>query len=172
MLKNQQGWRAYFDVSRSGILFSFSGLVIGLPALFIWIYAADYLARQVPDYSMQALSWVDITIIWARIWFLFPIVSAVVVRVLRLPSHYGPWLVVHNWTILLLIHIPTFFYLLAMLGLIGIETVSVFVLMYLGLRLLVHWRVAVAALGISPGLAVAAAGIPMAVDWILIQLLL
>ncbi len=167
------GWREHFDVSVKGVGLSFSGIVLGLPAFTLLImsihfFVADNAVSLDADASVSLF---DAVLIWARFWLVFPLISASMVMLLQVKNRYAGWLVVHNWTVFVLIHIQAFLLALYPAGLINSEVLGAAISFYQLARPLVHWRVAHGALGLSPLQSAIAAAIPLIIDLILLELL-
>jgi hypothetical protein len=171
MLGFRSGWQSDFDVSSTGILRSFAGVVFALPAFMLLILSVNHYTAGQPQLDNAGIGLLEALLIWVRYWLLFPIIAAVVCRVLGLSSRFGAWLVVHNWTVVVLIHVQAFFWLLHTAGLADQRALASLMQLYLLGRLFVHWRVATASLGVSTMQGAAAAGIPLVVDWILLRLI-
>lgn len=173
LLGFRPGWRAAFNVSRDGIARSFIGLVAALPAFWFMIEAVNFYAAENPDLS-SAETFVtpgEAVVTWLRFWVLFPVVAWLVCLMMDLKDRFAAWLVVHNWTVFVLVHVQALFWALYMAGLADPASLGALLGVYQFARLLVHWRVAQGALGLPPGLAAAAAGVPLIADLLLLRLL-
>ena len=171
MLAFRPGWQSDFDISSGGIVRSFAGIVFALPAFLLLIAGVNFFAASNPQLGASGVSVLEAVLIWARFWLVFPIMAVLVCLVLRLSDRYGGWLVVHNWTIFVLIHVQALIWTLNTAGLGNLNSLAFLTEFYLLARLVIHWRVATAALGVSPALGAAAAGIPLIVDWILLRMI-
>lgn len=171
MLGFKAGWQSDFDVSTAGIVRSFSGMILALPAFVLMLASVSHFAAENPEIGGAGVSLLDGVLIWARFWLVFPVSAALVCIVLRMTDRFGAWLVVHNWTIFALIHVQALIWILYAAGIGNVDVLASLVQLYMLARLLVHWRVAVASLGVSPALGAAAAGIPLVIDWIFLRLI-
>lgn len=170
LLAFRKDWRAGFDVSAEGVARSFSGVVLGLPAFAFTLLAANHFMAQNPVFTVEAgFGLLDAALIWLRFWLVFPLVAAATCLVLGLGARFASWLVVHNWTVFVLLHVQALIWALYPAGLADAEALGLALGFYQILRLFVHWRVAQGALGLPPALAAAVAGVPLAVDWLLIE---
>jgi hypothetical protein len=173
VLTFKEDWRDHFDVSSEGVMRSFLGIILALPAFMFTVNSANYLVASEPTMvDGDAMITVgEAVLIWARFWLVFPIVAAGTVMLLGASNRFASWLVVHNWMTFALIHFQALFWALYVAGLADARSFVAFLGTYQILRLLVHWRVALATLGISLPLSVAAAGIPLVADIIIRTLL-
>ncbi|WP_019959955.1 hypothetical protein [Woodsholea maritima] len=175
LMAYQDGWRDYFDVSTAGVLRSFSAAIWSLPIFILYYFCVNYFLSglaPVDGEPIATLGLLDGVLTFVRIWVAFPIIAFVTVRILGLEALLGPWLSVHNWTVFILLHFTGFVWLIYAAGLIDENGVLIFNgFFYPVVRLFVHYRVAEGALGCHWTTALAAAGIPLVADWLLIQLI-
>ena len=172
LLAFQPDWRQRFDVSAHGVARSFSGMALGLPALAFLVLSVNHYVAEQPSLPPEAALTVwEAALAWARMWLVFPVVAAIVAVLLDARAKFATWLVVHNWTVFALIHLQALLWAFYGAGIADARSQAAMIGVYTLLRLLIHWRVAAASLGLPFGLSVAAAGIPMIVDWMLSRLL-
>lgn len=174
LMAYQERWQDYFDVSRAGVIRSFLAAIWSLPIFILYYFSVNYFLSGLPPTDGEAvatLGLLDGLLTFVRIWVAFPIVAYLTVRVLSLDGLFGAWLSVHNWTVFILLHLTGFMWVLHTAGLLDASGILVFnAVIYPALRLFVHYRVAEGALGCHWSTALAAAGIPLVADWLLIQL--
>ena len=173
MMTFKDDWRDHFDVSSEGVVRSFMGIILAIPAFAFTVGSANYLVASEPTLAdAEAMITLGEAItIWVRFWVLFPIVAALTVMILGASNRYASWLVSHNWITFALIHIQALFWALYVSGLADARSLVAFLGTYQIIRLLIHWRVALASLGVTLPLSVAAAGIPLVADIIMRTLL-
>ncbi len=173
VLTLKDDWRDHFDVSTEGVARSFAGVILAIPAFAFTVGSANHLVATEPTLVAPdaAISLGETFLIWARFWILFPLAAALTAMLLGLSKRYASWLVVHNWMTFALIHIQAVFWALYMAGLADARSFVAFLGTYQVMRLLIHWRVAIASLGLPMGISVAAAGIPLVADLIMRTLL-
>lgn len=166
LLMFKKDWRKHFDVSAEGVARSFSGVILALPAFAFLIIGVNYFYAEnaIAYTSDMRFTLLDAMISWARFWLVFPVVAAAVVMVMGLKDRFASWLVVHNWTVFVLVHIQALLLALYPAGLADPGAISQAMMLYGLLRLFVHWRVAYGAMGIPPIMAAAAASIPLILD--------
>ncbi len=170
MMAFKPGWRARFDVSFDGMIASFGGALIALPAFALIVLGSNHFIAAHPDIvdpTAQVGLW-GAAGQYARIWLLFPPVALLVCLVLGLKTELAAWITVHNWAVAVLLWIQALIWMLHAAGIIGLEMLSFLLALYQVLRLVVHWRVAMGALGLHWGIAAGAACIPLIVDAILV----
>lgn len=169
LLAFKPDWRKHFDMSADGVSRSFIGVVLGLPAFIFLIYGINYFIADNASYfdADASYSLLDAMLSWARFWLVFPIVAMGMVMVLGVKDRYASWLVTHNWTVLLLVHVQALMLALYPAGLADAGAMGQVTSLYNFVRLFIHWRVAHAALGLPPLLAAAAAGVPLIIDWMI-----
>lgn len=171
LLMFKKDWRKHFDVSAEGVARSFSGVILALPAFAFLIYGVNYFyAENAAAYSSEMrFTLLDAVISWARFWLLFPVVAAGVVMVMGLKDRFASWLVVHNWTVFVLVHVQALLLALYPAGLADPGAISQAMSLYGMLRLFVHWRVAHGSMALPPVMAIVAAGIPMIIDRLILS---
>lgn len=167
MLAFQEGWQSYFNPSAAGVGRSFSGIVLSLPAYAFTVFAIDFTVAQSsqandPDAGLNAM---EAALTWARYWLLFPIMATLASAAAGLTQRLGPWLVVQNWTVFVMVHIQALIYALYVAGLADLAALAQLMSLYIFLRALAFWRVAAAALEVRASFAVALAGIPFLADF-------
>ena len=171
LLMFKSDWRKHFDVSAEGVARSFSGVVLALPAFAFLIFGVNYFyADNVDVYASDfRYTLLDAVISWARFWLLFPVVAAIVALVMDLKDRFASWLVVHNWTVFVLVHIQALLLALYPAGMADAGAIAQTLMLYSILRLFVHWRVAQGAMGLPPIKAAAAAAIPLIMDRLILS---
>ena len=175
LLAYQEGWHTYFDPSTKGLIRSFAAVIWSIPIYLLFHFSANHFLAGLPAEQAQnvdPLTPLDGIITYVRIWFVFPIVAYLTSRLLGLSANVIPWITVHNWTVFALLHFTGSVWVLHTAGLIDTTALMVFNGMFYSVfRLFVHYRVAEGTLGCHWSTAIAAAGIPLAIDWLLIQLI-
>jgi len=168
LLAFKPDWKDYFNPTQAGVIASFSGLVLAFPAFWFLVSSANFFMAENPTSGGEAdfVTSIEMVVIWARFWLLFPLAAFAVCQVMGVRERFFAWLVVHNWTVFVLLHVQVMIWALYMAGIANAEIVGALLAFYQIVRLFVHWRVAHGALGLSPGLAAAAAGIVLIVDLI------
>ncbi|MGX6648829.1 hypothetical protein ACWCOP_12910 [Maricaulaceae bacterium MS644] len=161
-------WTRYFNPTQPGVVASFAGVALAFPAFWFLIASANFFMAENPASGGAAafVTPVEMAVIWARFWLLFPLVAFAVCQLMGVRERFFAWLVVHNWTVFVLLHVQALIWALYMAGIANAQLVGALLAFYQIVRLFVHWRVAHGALGLSPGLAAAAAGIVLIVDLI------
>lgn len=161
-------WRKHFDVSVDGVAYSFAGVFLALPAYVFLIACINYLVAENPMlFSPEAtISLAEMAMGWARFWLLFPITAALMCYLLGVQDRFASWLITHNWTVFLLVHVQLLIFMLYPLGLADSTAIGSALSLYTLLRIVIHVRVAHASLGLPIPYAVAAAAIPMMIDWL------
>ncbi len=169
LLAFRKDWRTYFDVSTGGVVRSFAGLILALPAFLFTVYAISYFVADNPELmgSDSEMTAVEAGLTWARYWIVFPVVAALTCLAAGLTHRYAGWLVVQNWTVFVMVHIQALIFALYPAGIADAASLSQLTLMYIFVRALSFWRVAAGALEVPPAFALALAGIPFLVDWAL-----
>ena len=162
-------WRSYFDTSADGVARSFAGVILALPAFIFTVYAISYFVADnpnlvPPETRMTAL---EAAVTWARYWLVFPLVAAGLCLVTGLTKKFAAWLVVHNWTVFVLIHIQALIFALYPAGLADPISLGQMSLIYIGARALAFWRAAAGALEVKAGYSALLAGIYVLCDWAL-----
>jgi hypothetical protein len=163
----RKDWRKKFDTSPQGVVRSFAGIVLALPAFIFTVYAIGYFVADNPLTlgAESRLEPIEAAITWARYWVLFPVVAALTCLAAGLTQRYASWLVVQNWTVFVLVHLQALIFALYPAGIADAASLSQLTLMYIFVRMLAFWRVAGGTLGVPVALSAAMAGIPFIADW-------
>jgi len=174
LLAFRSDWRTWFTPTQAGVIRSFSGVALAFPAFWFLITSANFFLAENPTAGgpEDMIGFAEMALIWARFWLLFPLVAYAICQLMDLRDRFLAWLVVHNWTVFVLLHVQVVIWALYMAGLADAQSTGMLLAFYQVARLLVHWRVAHGALGLSPGLAAAAAGVPVVIDLIIASALL
>lgn len=170
MLAFRPGWQKSFDVSADGVVRSFAAALLAAPAFALLVASANHFIAENPAIQAQApdagFTLAEAVAQYLRLWVVFPVSAYLICRLMDLGAGFAPWLVVHNWTVLGLILIQTFFYALYAAGLADAGSLGAVLALYQLARLYVHWRVAHGALGVGAGAAAGAASVPIILDLI------
>ena len=164
----KEGWREDFDISASGAARSFAAALIGIPVFVLFVLGANYTAAAFNGPPEAQYTLIEAALAYARIWLVFPFAAAGAAILLGLKHHYTSWLIVHNWAVLALLTVATVPYILFAAGLSSPALLALFAQLYFLARLFVHWRIACVTLEVGPATGAAAAGIPVAIDFLLI----
>lgn len=166
LLAFREGWREGFDVSAAGVVRSFAAVILCAPAfVFLNLAAARFIAAHpdlVGDTAPPGV--LEAALQYLRLWIVFPLGAYLAARLMGLTAGFAPWLVVHNWTVFVLIHVQVVIWALYAAGIGGPELLASLMGVYALARLFVHWRVAAGALGLPAGRAALAASIPLLLD--------
>lgn len=167
LLAFRDDWRTYFDISTGGVIRSFSGILLALPAFIFTVYSISYFVAENPGVVAEGATMTlsEAALTWARYWLVFPVVAAATCMAAGLSGRYAGWLVAHNWTVFVMVHLQALIFALYPAGLADPAALSQLSLMYIFVRMLAFWRAAHGALEVTPLFAAALAGIPFAVDW-------
>ncbi len=147
---------AHFNFSESGFWRSFSAFI---PAALIYLLAARLgIPAQAQTDSQQAAilgSLIAGVLNLALQWVAWPLVMVPAARILGLARRYGAYIIVYNWSsvLVLLVQVPP--QALYYAGLIGKDAAGFFSLVLLVLILVYRWRIARLALE-APALIAAA----------------
>ena len=162
-------WRGYFDISADGVARSFSGIVLAAPAFIFTVYAIGYFVSDNPNLvpADTRMTAAEAAVTWARYWLVFPLAAAGLCWITGLTNKFAAWLVVHNWTVFVLVHIQALIFALYPAGLADPVSLGQMSLLYIGARALAFWRAAAGALELKAGYAALLAGIYVLVDWAL-----
>jgi hypothetical protein len=157
----RQGWAERFDVSSGGVARSFAAALLAIPIVIFIIAAREHLivaSGAVP----QPRPFMYYALIFSLNFLLFPGVAAIVTMVTDRKAAFGPWIVLHNWAALSLFLVQGLIWAIYLAGLLDAGGVTLILSShYVLLRVFVHCRVAIAALGLPWPTAIGAAIIPM-----------
>lgn len=168
LLSFKEGWRSHFNITPHGVARSFGAVLLALPAFALFVLAANYFVAANAPGGGTAYGPLEAILAYVRIWGVFPIVASGVAIMLGLTGRYAAWLVIHNWAVFALLHVTALFFVLYAAGLANAALLAMLLQFYQAGRLVVHWRIACAALQVGPIPGAAAAGIPILADMVLI----
>jgi hypothetical protein len=157
LLAGQSDYHGYFDVSTNGLARSFSAALPALPLAFLVAGISNGIAAEAsldPDIEATIVSAPHVVTRWALSWAYFPLLAAVLTRMMNRRERFAPWVVVHNWLHLLIVAIqavPIFLLGLGLTGPGGLLLIGSIVFMAYAFV-----RVAGAALEVGPALAIGA----------------
>lgn len=175
MMAFRPGWRAKFDVSAAGVARSFLAALVSLPAFALIVAGANFLVASDPEIALRdpdaGFTLAEAAIHYVRLWIVFPLVAALTVQLVGAKAAFGPWLVVHNWTVCALLMFQGALWALYVAGMADEASLSAVLAVYAGLRLIAHWRVAAGALGLGWGPAAMAAALPVMADYVALMAL-
>jgi hypothetical protein len=106
MLAGRTDFHARFDVTPAGLRRSFAAAVFALP---LWVFTVLVLNAIAAggagefDAPAEPYALAYVAVRWAAIWAHFPVVAAIVTAILGRRDGFAPWVVVHNWTHLLVV---------------------------------------------------------------------
>ncbi len=173
MLAFRPGWRACFDVSPEGFWRSFTAALYAAPFFVLAVAGQNAVSRAISPLESAART-VELAhgfILYACLWAYFPLVARIFVRMFRAESSFAPWVVVHNWALLLLLMMQA---VLGGLLLLGVLTPAAYMglsELYFIFAIYTHCRVALGALDLSWPAALGGACAAL-LAWLVLQLLL
>jgi hypothetical protein len=158
----QPNWEWHFDMSMRGFWGSFGAALFTLPIFFLFIACQRYFGADT-DLGQYL-------VIYIALWISYPLTAAGVVIVSNRQDAYVPWIVLHNWSFMARYLIITSIWLLYVAGVIDRDMLALLATFYVFiLRPIIHWRVAVVALGVPAGQGALAAAIPTLIDLMLVE---
>ncbi|MDG1417206.1 MAG: hypothetical protein P8P99_05350 [Maricaulis sp.] len=158
----QPNWEWHFDMSMRGFWGSFGAALFTLPIFFLFIACQRYFGADT-DLGQYL-------VIYIALWISYPLTAAGVVIVSNRQDAYVPWIVLHNWSFMARYLIITSIWLLYVAGVIDRDMLALLATFYeFILRPIIHWRVAVVALGVPAGQGALAAAIPTLIDLMLVE---
>jgi hypothetical protein len=149
----------FFDISTEGFWRSFTAIILIAPFFVLFALAEFQMAGVLtaegagavvdrPNYGGHLLG-------LALQWFGFPLIMAVIARLLDLTANYARFIIVSNWASLPLVAVLFAPIALYIIGILGPESAATFNLFLIAPVLLYRWFVARTALEIPGSLAVA-----------------
>lgn len=160
MLSFRPDWRQGFNMTLPGLWRSFFAAVMVLPLIALIILGRSHagfetdFGRFIPGYVLS--------------WLIFPLAAALACRVTGARSGFVPWVIVHNWAVVWLYGLQALLWMLFTAQLINREILSLAFQLYMYLRILVHWRIAYATLGLPTITSALAAAVPVLAGEILV----
>jgi len=159
LLMMKENWAENFDFSLRGLWHSFSAVLFVLPLIGLVMIGGYYAGGRdfVPVFVVS----------YTLSWLIFPLAAAIAVSVLGVRQNFTPWVVLHNWGVVFLYGLQAIFWTLHVAGLADMEMLGLLFFAYGPIRILVHWRIAYAALGVPTITSAMAAAVPVIASEIL-----
>lgn len=148
-------WQAGLDVSMTGFWHSFFAVIPSILLVGFSIISFNHAGFPIEVFRV----W----LVFALSWLIFPGAAAVTTIILGVRQSFVPWVVLHNWGVVWLYALTTFYWTLLTAGLITLEVLQVLFFMHLYFRMLVHWRIAYVTLGLPTITSALAAAVPIVV---------
>jgi hypothetical protein len=168
----REDWHEPLNLSAAGLVRSFSAVLFTLPVFWFTLQGAMRLSAELAPDADITYAFSDFAADMVRIWLVFPILAALLVRLAGVKQRYVHWLVLHNWAVLFLFLSQGLVFVFYLSGLANAETTAfIYTFAYLFFRFFLHARVAVVALGLPAGRGIALGLIPVFTDFMLIQLI-
>jgi len=161
LLMFRENWEQNFDFSLRGLWHSFAAILLVLPLIGL-IMIGGYYAGSRDFFPVFMVS-------YTLSWLIFPIAAAIAVSVLGVRQNFIPWVVMHNWGVIPLYGLQALFWTLHVAGLADVDMLGLLFFAYGPIRLLIHWRIAYAALGVPTITAAMAAAVPVIASEILYE---
>jgi hypothetical protein len=153
MFTFRKDWQAGFDVSVGGFWRSFLAIVPAIPMIAM-IHAGMV-------HAGSSLTVADQIVAQTLSWLIFPLAGAIACVVTGSRAGFVRWIVVHNWAVLWLYFYLFLLWTVYTAGLLPRELMALGLFLYPYLRVLAHWRIAYAALGLPTITAALAAAVPV-----------
>ncbi|WP_417498235.1 hypothetical protein [Maricaulis sp.] len=165
ILTFKDGWEENFDTSMGGLWHSFSAAIFALPLVALILLSAWHGSGGERGYGLEDF------LVYSLSWVIFPLAASLAVSILGLRGRWAAWVVLHNWSSILLFAVQAGIWTLFLAGLINLQLLGILVGLYGYLRILVHWRIAYIALGAPTITSAAAAAIPILAAKIMVILI-
>ncbi len=161
----RDGWETSFNTSLGGLWHSFSAAIFALPLVALILLSAWHGSAGERSYGLDDL------LVYALSWVIFPLAAALAARIVGARGRWAAWVVLHNWSSVLLFAVQAVYWTLFMAGLINIQILAILSGIYGYLRILVHWRIAYIALGTPTITSAAASAVPLLAAKIMVILI-
>jgi hypothetical protein len=154
LMRFQEGWEDGFDLSANGFWRSFGAALVALPLIALILVGAWYI-------QPAEFSGLRFFVLYILSWLVFPLAAGLAVTVLGVRTKFTVWVILHNWAVVLLYGLQAIFFLLHTAGLINGDMLNLLFMLYGYGRLLVHWRIAYASLGLPTITSALATAVPI-----------
>lgn len=155
ILTFKDGWEANFDTSMGGLWHSFAAAIIALPLVALTLLSAWHGSAGERSYGLEDF------LVYSLAWVVFPLAASLAASIVGARGRWAAWVVLHNWSSILLFAVQAAIYTLYLAGLINLQVIAILVWLYDYLRILVHWRIAYIALGTPTITSAAACAVPI-----------
>jgi hypothetical protein len=154
LMRFQDGWEIDFDFSAAGFWRSFGAALVALPFIALILAGAWYI-------EPSGFNGFRFLVLYTLSWLIFPLAAGLAVTILGVRPNFAVWVILHNWAVVFLYGLQAVFFLLHTAGLINGDVLSLFLLLYGYARLLIHWRIAYATLGLPTITSALATAVPV-----------
>jgi hypothetical protein len=166
ILTFKEGWEANFDTSMGGLLHSFAAAIFAMPLVAMCLLSVWHGSNG------ERVPGLDDALAYSLAWVVFPLAASLAANIVGARGRWAAWVVLHNWSSILLFAVQAGFWTLFLAGLINLQVIGLFAVLYRYLRILVHWRIAYIALGTPTITSAAAAAIPLLASEIMLVVLM
>ncbi|MEE2525486.1 hypothetical protein V0U79_03845 [Hyphobacterium sp. HN65] len=165
-------WDQRVNLTAAGLVRSFSAIFLTLPVFWFTLQGAVRLSAELSPGANFTYSPGEFLLDLVRIWLVFPVLAVFLTRLAGVKHRFVHWIVLHNWAVMFLFLVQALMFAFYLSGIMNAQAAAtVYTLGYFMLRIFVHVRVAVSALGLPLGAGIAMGLIPVFIDFMIIQLL-
>jgi len=165
ILTFKEGWEENFDTSMGGLWHSFAAAIFALPLVALILLSAWHGSAGERSYGFEDI------LVYSLSWVVFPLAASLAASIVGARGRWAAWVVLHNWSSILLFAVQAGFWTLFLAGLINLQILGIFSGLYGYLRILVHWRIAYIALGTPTITSAAACAVPILAAKIMVILI-
>ncbi|MEQ9143136.1 MAG: hypothetical protein RLO08_02145 [Parvibaculaceae bacterium] len=152
-----------FDFSADAFWRSFAAFIFAVPFYLVFI-TAEW--RMIGDAGIEIVTTLPAyTLIellsYAAYWALYPLTMVFICRSFGLTATYAPYIIVYNWSSILVAVLMAPPYVLYSLGLASSETAALLVFVAFVTALLYRWQIALTVLGTTSSIAAAVVAVEL-----------
>ncbi len=160
---------SHFEFSADAFWRSFAAFIFALPFYLVFISAEWRMiseAELVVTNTVFGYTIVDL-LSYVAFWVLYPLSMVFLCRTLNLTQNFAPYIIVYNWSSVLVAALVAPPYVLYSFGLASLETTAFLILLVFITALLYRWQIAVTVFRTTPALAAGIVAFEVALGFVI-----
>ncbi len=160
---------SHFEFSADAFWRSFAAFIFAMPFYLVFISAEWRMiseAEVVVTNTVLGYSVIEL-LSYASFWVIYPLSMVFLCRALNLTPNFAPYIIVYNWSSVLVAVLLAPPYVLYSFGLASIETAAFLILLVFVTALLYRWQIAVTVFRTTPALAAGIVAFELALGFVI-----
>ncbi len=160
---------SHFEFSADAFWRSFAAFIFALPFYLVFISAEWRMiseAEVVVTNTVFSYTIVDL-LSYVAFWIVYPVSMVFLCRALNLTQNFAPYIIVYNWSSVLVAALVAPPYVLYSFGIASLETTAFLILLVFMTALLYRWQIAVTVFRTTPALAAGIVAFEVALGFVI-----
>ncbi len=160
---------SHFDFSADAFWRSFAAFIFAMPFYLVFISAEWRMigeAEVVVTNTLLGYTTIEL-LSYVAFWVLYPVSMVFLCRTLSLTQNFAPYIIVYNWSSVLVAVLLAPPYVLYSFGIASIETAAFLILLVFVTALLYRWQIAVTVFRTTPALAAGIVAFELALGFLI-----